>query len=151
MGAGAPDALFRVDPLTGRFVPGAFGGADYVPLYPLPDHPYLWDVDDIAIDPATSRVYGIINNSNEGDRLILIDKTTGALTDVGAFGIREVEGLSFDARGRLWVTAGGDVDLPNHLYAVDPATGLASNPRVLDNSSNYEGLACRPHTARAAR
>jgi hypothetical protein len=141
-GAGAPDVLFRVDPLSGRFVPGAFAGADYVPLYPLPDHPFLWDVDDIAIDPATSRMYGIINNSFEGDRLVVIDTTTGALSDVGAFGIREVEGLAFDARGRLWATAGGDADRPNHLYAVDPATGQASHPRVLDNSGNYEGLAC---------
>jgi uncharacterized repeat protein (TIGR01451 family) len=142
-GHGVPDALFRIDPETGQFVRGAFGGLDYVPMFPLPDYPLLWDVDDIAIDPATGQMYGILNNSNDGDRLVRIDKATGAVTDVGAFGVGEVEGLSFDPHGQLWATAGGVAGTPaNQLYAVDKATGAASSPRLLDNSGNYEGLAC---------
>lgn len=143
-GWGVPDALFRIDPATGRFVQGAFAGADYVPMHPLPDFPHLWDVDDIAIDPGTGQMYGIVNNSNAGDRLVTIDKTTGALADVGAFGLAEVEGLSFDPFGQLWATAGGaPTGHPaNALYAVDKATGRASQPRALDNGGNYEALAC---------
>ena len=142
-GIGVPDALLRVDPASGRLVPGAFGGADYAVLRPLPAHPHLWDVDDLAIDPATGQMYGIVNNSNDGDRLVRIDKTTGALADVGAFGIGEVEGLSFDPHGGLWITAGGAAGTPaNKLYAVDKHTGAAAQPRLLDNSDNYESLAC---------
>lgn len=141
-GEAAPDLLFRVDPATGQVVPGAFGGADYVPLYLLPRFPLLGDIDDIAFEPGTGRLYGILNNSGDGDRLVQIDKFTGALTDVGAFGVGEVEGLDFDPAGRLWATAGGDRELPNQLYRVNVLTGQASDGRVLDNSANYEALAC---------
>ncbi len=143
-GTGAPDVLFQVNPATGVRVANAFGpGVDYVPLNPLPAFPSLSDVDDIAFDPSTGVLYGIINNSTSGDRLIQINKTTGAITDVGAFGIGEVEGLSFDPHALLWATAGGVSGTEaNKLYAVNKATGAASSPRPLDNSSNYEALAC---------
>jgi hypothetical protein len=143
-GEGVPDALLRVDPNSGRFVPRAFGEADYVPLYPVPEYPFLWDMDDIAIDPDTGQMYGIFNNSKDGDRLVKIDKSTGATRDVGPFGLGEVEGLAFDPHGQLWATAGGAPtgDPANALYAVDKATGVVTDRRPLDNSGNYEALAC---------
>lgn len=142
-GIGQPDALFRIDPESGRLVAGAFAGADYVSLPALPSYRHLWDVDDIAIDPANGQLYGIVNNSADGDRLVRIDKRTGALSDVGPFGVAEVEGLSFDAFGQLWATAGGVDGTPaNKLYQVDKTTGAATQPRPLDNSGNYEALAC---------
>jgi hypothetical protein len=143
-GTGAPDVLFQVNPSTGQRVANAFGsGVDYVPLNPLPAFPSLSDVDDIAFDPSTGLLYGIINNSTNGDRLIRINKTTGAITDAGAFGIGEVEGLSFDPHALLWAMAGGVSGTEaNKLYEVDKSSGGASNPRPLDISGNYEGLAC---------
>ncbi len=144
VGPGVPDVLFRVDPGTGRTVLGAFGEADYVVLHPLPEFPELSDVDDIAIAPATGHLFGNVTIWRDGVRLVKLDKVTGALTDVGAFGIGEVEGLAFDPRGRLWATAGSAPrgDAANALYAVDPATGAASDRHPLDNSGNYEALAC---------
>jgi hypothetical protein len=142
--ANRPDVLAQLNPVTGTFVPNAFGpGQDYVPLNSLPAFPHLSDVDDIAIDPTDGQMYGILNNSHApGDRLVKIDKATGAVTDVGPFGLDEVEGLDFDPRGQLWATAGSLERLPNHLWQVDKRTGQASHPRPLDHSQNYEALAC---------
>jgi hypothetical protein len=145
LGQQLPDVLFQVNPGTGQFVPNAFGqGQDYVPLYPLPAYPSLADVDDIAIHPVTGQMYGIMNNSGGGDRLVRIDKQSGAASDVGAFGVSEVEGLSFDAHGQLWATAGSaPTGSPaNILFAVDLQTGAASAARPIDNSGNYEAVAC---------
>jgi hypothetical protein len=138
------DLLYQVNTATGQHVPNAFGpGVDYVVMPKLAAFPEFHDIDDIAIDPATGQMYGILNNSSNGDRLITINKTTGATADVGAFGIAEVEGLDFDPHGNLWATAGGTSGTEaNKLYAVNKNTGQASSPRPLDNAYDYEALAC---------
>lgn len=140
----AVDLLFRVNIVTGAFVPNAFGvGKDYVTLPKLDAFAQFNDVDDIAIEPATSQMYGIMNNSTSGDRLITIDKLTGATTDVGGFGVAEVEGLAFDPHGQLWATAGGTSGTEaNKLYLVNKTTGAATSPRLLDNAADYEALTC---------
>jgi hypothetical protein len=140
----AVDLLYRINVATGTFVPNAFGsGQDYVVLPKLAAFPQFNDVDDIAIDPDSGQMYGVLNNSTSGDRLIRIDKQTGATTDVGAFGVAEVEGLDFDPHGLLWATAGGVSGTEaNKLYQVNADTGAASAPRLLDNGADYEGLAC---------
>ncbi len=145
IGASQPvDLLFQVNLATGTFVPDAFGaGVDYVPLPKLSGFPSFHDVDDIAFDPDSGLLYGIINNSTSGDRLMRINKLTGATTDVGAFGVAEVEGLDFDPHGQLWATAGGVENTEaNKLYQVNKSTGAATSPRLLDNGLNYEALAC---------
>ena len=146
IGEAAVDLLYRVNTTTGAFVPNAFGpGNDYVTLPLLAAYPELVDVDDIAIDPATGQMYGILNNSGVGDRLIKINKLTGATSDVGPFGVAEVEGLDFDPHGQLWATAGGvEHTEANKLYEVNKTTGAATNPRLLNNAArgNYEALAC---------
>jgi hypothetical protein len=137
------DLLFKVNLTTGQFIPNAFGNDDYLVLGPLAGFPNLSDMDDIAFDPVTGTLYGIANRSHNDDRLVIINTTTGALTDVGAFGIGEVEGLSFDLHGNLWATASSVAGTEaNQLYEVNQATGAASNPRPLDDSYNYEGLGC---------
>jgi hypothetical protein len=139
-----PDVLFQVDPVTGRHVADAFGpGRDYLALQLLPAYPDLWDVDDLAIEPATGQMYAILNNSWNGDRLVRVDRHTGEIADIGAFGVAEVEGLSFDPHGRLWATAGGwATNEADKLYEVDLVTGRARHPRRLAPGGNYEGLAC---------
>lgn len=141
---GQADLLYRVNPTTGSLVENAFGqGIDYVSMPFLPNHTDLQTVDDIAIDPANGQMYGVINNSATGDRLIKINKLTGATTDVGPLGIGEVEGMDFDPYGKLWVTAAvEDNSTEWYLYEVNKNTGAASNPRRIDNSNNYEALAC---------
>jgi uncharacterized repeat protein (TIGR01451 family) len=147
-GSTSRDLLFQINPSTGQYVPGAFvNGADYVEIPFLSGFSTLTDIDDIAIDPATGQMYGIINHSSAvydtGDRLIKIDKVTGQSTDVGAFGVGEVEGLSFDVNGNLWVTSGGDTQ-SNKLYPVNKATGAVDtgNARTIPFLNNYEALAC---------
>lgn len=127
---GHADLLIRVDIVTGRVVENAFGpNVDYVPMDLLPAYPELDTVEDIAIDPADGQMYAIINNSTVGDRLVKVDTQAGALTDVGPFGVGEVEGMDFDPHGRLWVTAGvTDNSTEWYLFEVDKATGWASNP-----------------------
>jgi hypothetical protein len=141
------DVLFKVNLSTGQFIPDAFGNDDYVVLGPLAGYPNLSDIDDIASDPnPPHNLYGIANRSSSDDRLVIINTTTGALTDVGPFGIGEVEGLSFDLHGNLWATASSAAGTEaNQLYEVDKTPGpsaRASNPRPLDDSYNYEGLGC---------
>lgn len=140
----AVDLLYQVNLANGQHVPNAFGaGVDYVVMPRLAAFPQFHDIDDIAIDPATGQMYGILNNSTDGDLLITINKTTGATANVGAFDIGEVEGLDFDPHGNLWATAGGTSGTEaNKLYQVNKNTGHASNPRPLDNAYDYEALAC---------
>jgi hypothetical protein len=138
--------LVRIDPSTGKLVKNAFGnGHDYVPLGPLAGHDQLHITDDIAIDPTDGQMYGIANNgrSDSADRLVKIHKATGAMTDVGPFGISDVEGMDFDPHGRLWVTSGIERNSgESWLFEVNKATGQAFDGRRLTKSYNYEALAC---------
>jgi hypothetical protein len=147
-GGHVADLLFKIDVNTGRHVNNGFSGPtgaawDYVKMVPLAAHPSLSDIDDIAFDPTDGQLYGVANNSSTpNDRLVQINKQTGALTDVGPFGVGEVEGMDFDPHGRLFITAGGDEIIPNQVYEVNKATGAAASPRIMDNSFDYEAIAC---------
>jgi hypothetical protein len=143
-GQNLADVLFKVNLTTGQYVNNAFpGNDDYVVMNPLAGYPNLSDIDDIAFDPNTGVLYGIANRSSDDDRLVTINLTTGALTDVGPFNVGEVEGLSFDLHGNLWATASAATPTEaNQLYSVDKATGAATSPRDLDDSMNYEALGC---------
>lgn len=134
------DALIRIDPDTGQAVPGfAVGGADYAVI---PAVEGLDDVDDLAIDPADGRLYATISSAGGGDRLVTVDKTTGAASDVGPLGVDDMEGLSFAAPGRLLGTTGDNSGSGEALWDIDIGTGSALNPRPLDNGFDYEALAC---------
>jgi hypothetical protein len=92
--SGADDLLFKINPATGAHIPNAFGaGVDYVTI--KSDAIGLEDIDDIAFDPETGELYGTSNDSDE-DRLILINKETGVVTNIGVMtGGEDMEGLSF--------------------------------------------------------
>ena len=142
-GAGLDDLLFQIDPSTGAHIPDAFGmGIDYVVITSTLAV-MRSDIDDISIDPSDGQMYASANNGGIMDRLVIIDSSTGAVTDVGAFGVGDMEGLSFDDNGQLLGTTGVDGFADsNRLYDINIGTGVASNPRVLDNGTDYESVAC---------
>ncbi len=138
---GEDDLLFKINSETGEHIPNAFGpGNDYVVV---PAVLGLNDVDDIAIDPTSCLLYAIMNDGGTNDRLAIVNKTTGASTDVGIFGISDVEGMSFAPDGSLYVTTGSNSDVSG-FYTINKATGAADVAGVvpLDNTDDYEGVDC---------
>ncbi|MEM7395649.1 MAG: SdrD B-like domain-containing protein, partial [Verrucomicrobiota bacterium] len=142
---GVDDVLIEIDYTTGSYIPNAFGpGIDYVVLPGFLGHS---DLDDIAIDPADGQMYGILNNGGINDRLILIDRVTGATADFGALGINDSEGLSFDRNANLFGCSGAAGTFPDHMFGVNKTNGAAVMPGLdldipIDNGSDYESISC---------
>jgi len=136
------DILFQIDPVTGKFKPGVFGGDDYV-VVRIDGHPQYHDVDDIASDPSTKggEMY-IVANTGDGVESVLatLDKTTGVATLVdviqtnGGQSIDDIESLSFEPNGELHGSTGnggankGDANPPtkNQLYQINKETAIAA-------------------------
>jgi hypothetical protein len=136
----APDVLLIINPSTGAHVPDAFGpGADYVQITPLPDQA---KIDDLAID-AGGTLYAIANVGGHADHLVTINPDTGALTDIGATGTDDVEGLTVAPDGRMFGSTGNEGAIDGGaIWDIDPDTGVASNGRPLDNTRDYESISC---------
>ena len=136
----APDVLLIINPSTGAHVPNAFGpGADYVQITPLPDEA---KIDDLAID-ASGTMYAIANVNGHADHLVSINPGTGALTDIGATGTDDVEGLTVAPDGRMFGSTGNEGVIDGGaIWDIDPDTGVASNGRPLDNTRDYESISC---------
>ncbi|NND48113.1 MAG: DUF11 domain-containing protein, partial [Woeseiaceae bacterium] len=133
---GGTDVLFQIDMTTGAHVANAYGaGVDYVPLPPISGNSIT---DDIAVDPTTGIMYATVNSGGSSDRLIRIDKATGATTDVALITVPDIEGLGTDPSGQLWGTSGTQ----NVLYEIDKNTGTGSNGRPINNGSDYESVDC---------
>jgi len=133
---GGTDLLIQVDMTTGAHVPNAFGaGIDYVPIPPIGGNSIT---DDIAIDPTTGIMYAAVNGGGVTDRLITINKSTGATTDVSLITVPDIEGLGTDPTGQLWGTSGTQ----GTLYEIDKVTGVGSNGRTINNGGDYESVDC---------
>jgi uncharacterized repeat protein (TIGR01451 family) len=133
---GGSDLLIQINMATGAHVPNAFGaGIDYVPIQPV-----LFNalVDDIAVDPTTGIMYAVVNSGGSTDRLIRINKSTGATTDIALITVPDIEGLGTDPSGQLWGTSGTQ----GILYEIDKLTGTGSNGRAIDNGGDYESVDC---------
>lgn len=130
------DVLIQIDMSTGAHVPNAFGaGIDYVPLPPILGNNIT---DDIAVDPTTGVMYASVNSGGSSDRLIRVNKATGATSDIALLTVPDIEGLGTDPSGQLWGTSGTQAI----LYEIDKLTGVGSNGRTLDNGSDYESVDC---------
>ena len=133
---GGNDLLFQINMATGAHVPNAFGaGIDYVEIQPVLGNTI---VDDIAVDPTTGILYASVNSGGVTDRLITINKATGATTDVALITVPDIEGMGTDPSGQLWGTSGS----LGILYEIDKVTGVGSNGRTIDNGSDYEAVDC---------
>jgi len=143
-GGSNDDLLIQINPSTGAHIPDAFGaGIDYVVIASFSVTGFA-DIDDISINPSSGFMFASANNGGIGDRLVRIDVSTGAVTDIAAFGVDDMEGLSFDDSGQLWGTTGrllapGE---ENSLWEISLTTGAAINRRPLDNGADYESVAC---------
>jgi len=157
--SGGYDIMVQIDPNTGAIVPGVFGGADYVVLQDA-GGTYPDDIDDIAIDPITGKLYGVANKStNAGggtpivnfDLLVCIDKATGELTDactvtLNGTDLNDIEGFTFSNSGMFIGTTGKDSKIStdqNQLsFVLDPATCEASEAVYVGAASDYETVDC---------
>ena len=138
-----PDVLFQINKTTGAFVPGAFGGDDYVVI----TGNILDDIDDIAVDPITGQMYGASNTGGEGGFLVRIDKATGVAETIGPFNIDDIEGLAFFNDGQLYGSTGnfaGDPATRNELFTVNTTTGQATLVAPFGDTqyTDFEALAC---------
>ncbi len=130
------NVLIQIDMASGAHVPNAFGaGIDYVPIQPVASNTI---VDDIAVDPTTGVMYATMNSGGSTDRLVIVNKSTGATTDVALITVPDIEGLGTDPSGQLWGTSGTQ----GILYEIDKLTGIGSNGRTINNGSDYESVDC---------
>ncbi|MCP4301037.1 MAG: DUF11 domain-containing protein [Gammaproteobacteria bacterium] len=133
---GGTDVLIQINMTTGAHVPNAFGaGVDYVAIVPVLSNTIT---DDIAIDPTTGIMYASVNSGGSSDRLIRVNKLTGATTDVALITVPDIEGLGTDPTGQLWGTSGTQ----RILYEINKSTGVGSNGRTINNGSDYESVDC---------
>jgi len=133
---GGTDVLIQINMTTGAHVPNAFGaGIDYVAIVPIGGNTIT---DDIAVDPTTGIMYASVNSGGSSDRLIRINKSTGATSDVALITVPDIEGLGTDPSGQLWGTSGTQ----RILYEIDKLTGVGSNGRAIDNGGDYESVDC---------
>lgn len=146
------DLLIRIDPVTGLFIANAFGaGLDYLPIATntIATTPLLYDVDDIGIDPVSGRMYGVVNNSGGNDHLVLINKTTGAVTLVGVLRladntpVTDMEGYSYFNDGTFYGTTGNNSVNTAHrdrLWTIDKATGICTLVGPFGSGADYEAV-----------
>lgn len=133
---GGNDVLIQIDMNTGAHVPDAFGaGIDYVEIQAIAGSNL---VDDIAVDPTTGVMYATTNSGGSTDRLVTVNKLTGATTNVALITVPDIEGLGTDPSGQLWGTSGTQ----GILYEINKATGVGSNGRIINNGSDYEAVDC---------
>ena len=141
------DLLIQIDIGTGALIPGAFGGADYLVVENL--YSSLDDIDDIAFDPTDGTLYAIMNNRGRYDHLVIINTFDGSVTAIDPLHnestrVYDMEGLGFGCDGTLWGITGNKT-IPEHtdrLWEIDKNRAEVSNPRVLDNGTDYEAVTC---------
>ncbi len=121
----------------------------------------LADVDDIAVDPFTGRLYGAVNTSNsDGTFLVEINPLDGSVVstvqlDMPYGDIDDVEGMTFTHAGVLIVSTGesagttGNGEGPNssEVYEVNLLTGVGVllgdiNDGAGSDRSDFESITC---------
>lgn len=120
-GAAIHDYIFQIDITTGDFIPDAFGtNVDYIiaqEVYDPVNGQFVYDVDDIAINPLTLDLYGIANEGGRGGVLVIYDKTDGSIKEtIGNFQeVDDMESLGFYNDGFMYGSTGGNSPDPADL------------------------------------
>ena len=132
------DLLFQIDPATGQPIQDAFGpGVDYLVIITNEN-----DLDDIAM-ANDGRLFAISNQGGSGNqRLGTIDTSTGAWTEIGDYGVADVEGLAFTSLGQLIATTGKSGANENSFYSIDSTTAQANFINTIGVARDVEACAC---------
>ena len=132
------DLLLKIDPATGIPIADGFGiGVGYLTINTNEN-----DLDDIAI-ATDGTLYAISNLGSSGNqRLGTINKITGVWTEIGDYGIEDVESLTFSAEGQLLATTGEDGDHQNSLYSIDANTAEATYVGSILPAQDVEACVC---------
>ncbi|MDF1694811.1 MAG: Ig-like domain-containing protein [Saprospiraceae bacterium] len=136
---GAPDdLLFQINPITGLAVQDAFGvGIDYLVIN-TPEN----DLDDIAMG-KDGTLYAISNYGSSGNQSFgTINTSTGQWTEIGDYGIQDVESLAFTATGQMVATTGKSGSNKNQLFTIDAGSGLASYVGSILPGEDVEACDC---------
>ncbi len=153
----APDLLYQIDTLTGRFVPDGFGkGWDYLIIR---GERGITDIADIAVSPVSGRLYGISHSGYRGgpNYLVIIDPNTGNTYVVDTLKyegnrLDDVEGLGFNNDGELYATTGGNAgEQANTLFRINLVSAAATKVGQFSHSSDFESCDCmvaRPNEIR---
>jgi hypothetical protein len=158
------DVLFRLDPISGEVVKGAFGGEDCV-IIKIDGYPQYYDVDDIASDPADSELYIVANTGNGVESVLAKLNQTGGIdgsaTFIGANDVDDIESLDFDklpnadgsfplfgTTGDGGYNKGDDPSARHRLYILNKTTGHAAPsgellPPTGEEQIDYEAVSCR--------
>jgi uncharacterized repeat protein (TIGR01451 family) len=145
--AGTPDRLFIINIVTGAADPNGFGaGIGYIEVTDN-NAATVWDedIDDLAIDPSDAQLYAVANSGGAGDHLIILDRNTGALSDIGLLTTDDMEGLGFFNDGTLYGTTGAASSTPadrNVLWRINTSNANAARVADFVSDGDYEAVAC---------
>ncbi|MFK8009971.1 MAG: T9SS type A sorting domain-containing protein [Saprospiraceae bacterium] len=144
---GGRDVLIKIDTITGAHIPEAFGtGNDYVVIADLAGN-LPSDIDDIAIDPDTRKLYGVANESGL-DILVEIDYLTGTAVAIDTLqytngtNVGDVEGFGFTNFGLLLAITGNNSTKAETQFTVDLNTAIVTEVGTYDYGDDYESCDC---------
>jgi hypothetical protein len=142
----ASPLLVRLDPATGGVVHNAFGsGDDYVTVQPVGGRSM---VTGLVVTGGTAYLAIGNNDATTTDaHLATMNLATGATTDIGAFGVPSVGGLTADSSGNLFAVAGSGGAVVQSLPCPSPtpaAAGTSPASAVLGVQANKPGLPVEP-------
>ncbi len=143
-------ALVELDPAT-------FDVLEILPFEPNNPNEIIPRVRDLAVQPGTNRLFGFTTlgmvPDNLREVLVIIDKDTGDLTEIGNTGTFHA-GIAFAPDGTLYATTDQDFGTPNAnscpdqtivftIETMDPDT--AEVLQCVETVNFFDGLAVRPN------
>lgn len=148
------DYILKLNPTTGKFIPDAFGpGVDYVVAEEVWDsvqNKFVYDVDDISLDPYKGDLYAISNQGGAGGMLTILNKTDGTPQQIiGSFqGIDDIEALGFYNRGGFFGSTGNnspDANDKNKFFIIEKNNAAMTQVGPIDPSNDerdFEACDC---------
>lgn len=147
--------LYEINPITGNFVPGSFGGNDYLRVL-TPTGATVAAVEDLAFDNA-GNLFVVQNGPSANQFLRNINLTTGLATSGLNLGVTEAEGLS-NSLGDIRLIIGGSQNpgagfSRSDFFSIDTATGALTRiftvPNPTAGQADFEATGCNDGVLRA--
>jgi hypothetical protein len=155
----SPDLLIQIDPATGTFIENAFGeNIDYVVIGnnssavswgksdDLSINNTWTNTDDLAID-TKGVMYAVGNAEGIADRIVVIDKKTGIVTDpvtilINGDPLNDVEGLTYYNDDLFFGTTGIETNtvpgvFKSSFYVIE--LNSRKSERIIDLEQNFNG------------